>query len=560
MEKSPQREGKYKYISLLHELAAIFVLVIFWAYFCNKIFLDFNSLYKVGMSIDAIGQVWMTWWSSVAFSTEGLSPFFCPLLNYPVGSEVMTFDVAFINILISGFFVKYLGVIGAINAVFVTSLLFGLIATYVMIRQVTTNRILALFLSIISGIYIITHLVGFVDVDMANFGFVAFAVAFWIRYLKTKSRVIFVFASLFFALTCIFQMYYGINLIIFFSIMIIASLAGIESLTSPFTKTWRPTLAIMGFGTLLAMPFFIATMNNLEKVKTTSLVGGQTNEHLSLAIIPFIFLIIFVFALFKRKSKKLMVWAFAIAIFSLFSVGLQLEIPGTYTTVPMPFKLFQTYIPFFWRYNFTDRFGRMAILLLPIFLAMINSNVQSFFPDKSSIKKSVMTIFILFLMAKTASPLMVGKMPTIHKDLMPITAMRLMDVPEVVLKMNDDKEKYVVFELYCEEDSPFTPFFQVYHQKPIAGEATRPEMFFGKHKLSELSLLQKRFCDSAKLVKNILLPPLAWWKEQQVRYLVLNDSFIARKGGNFMEEWESAYGNPVSISQQFRFYDLNLLN
>jgi hypothetical protein len=517
------------------------------------------------IEVDNVGQLWLSWWIEQYFSADYSSLFYTPFLNAPNGAEVLTYDVAFANLMFSGLLRPVLGMFASLNFVFVASLLFSLFGTYILLRQVNDSPLFSAALSIIPMLYITRQGAGFVDIDLVNYGWGLFAMAFWINLLKHGGTRRMILCGLFIGLTCVFHMYHGINLLIVLSLGLIATILRLEPVEEGQELARNETFGTIFVGIILALPFLLPSAGSLSEIANRERlpffpsheVGFLTNEREYLALIALIPLAVLIVFLGKR-SREIRFWSLATSALCILAAGTHLRLFGS-TYIPMPFLLLKNYVPFFWRYNFTDRFGRMAVVLFVLVLALSARRIAKRF--NLPWWKMLPVGCALWLIGFFLAPTMIGLTPRGTADLKPIPmdtviAGRIKKA-DALFENRKPEDKEILVDLFCEDVKSYGLLFQLAHQLPIAGDPLRPDGMYDPDRDSDLTLMKNNMCVAAEKGQMPELPEGDLLRTSNVRFLLLPQTYLAKVDSSFLSNWEARYG-PAGASDEFvRLYDLN---
>lgn len=546
---------------LLQEVCAISALVAYWVFVCREIFAHFFSRpYSIGIFVDGVGQQWMSWWIQQAIRTPDFLLFHCPLINYPLGAQVLTYDVAYFHLALSGFLRPILGPYGATNAVFVGAILFGLLAMYGLTRILTESRFIAALFSSLIFPYAFWFGFGFVDIELADLGFLALATATWILATRTGKIRWVIVAGMFTGLTCLAQMYYGINMILFLIFAALFSFWGGQPEGQSSRQSALFSLIIAVVGILMTVPAMLPAIKTLGAVGLVKALPvfpkfnptASTNSVMLLALpAGALILLILFFAGWKNRSFRF--WVFSSGLFCILAAGTHFKIPGTDFYGPLPFYFLKRFVPFFWRYNFTDRFGRMAIVLLVVICVLLLRIVQRRF--KLEGKTYLGAVLLIFVAGHFIAPLMVGIGPKPLAWLTPVAVADPYVVPTPVEKMGKDPEQYVVFDLFCGNQVEFSALYQLFHQKPIAGDPLRPDGISGGVE-SDLTKRKNKYCAAIRDGYRPVNTPRAWFEQNNVRYIIVPADYMARMNEKSDGHWVLVDDGPVYADFEVMIYDL----
>jgi len=544
------------------ECGAFLILFLGWLLLCRGVLAHFfTRIYQTAAHVDAAGQLWMSWWSQKAIFDPNLSLFSCPLLNFPLAAKVLVYDVAFIHVLISGLIRPILGQVGCLNAVFSAGLLCSLVGTYFLIRQATSSRLFAALLSILP----LTHFTHwphhFIDVEMANYGYLTVSIALWWLLLKYGGAKFLLAAGLMTGITFITQMYYGIGLLTLFVVALVAAPFKFGPVPIPYKRTWKLTGAVLLLGLLIALPLILLSFRELANIPPSSLklrlmsypvaAGVERLEPTSLLVLLPLGMLTW---LLHRCDQKILFWFVVTMLFMILGIGECWDSEGlSKHEILLPLGIIQEQIPLLWRIFFPYRFGTMATIAMVVFLALSQRALIRRFSFLKKFRVPVMMIILLLanfcagVISKTGSLL--------FPPLNPVATNKLPRPPEIFIEMGMDKEKYAVFDLICGHSRYLSAYYQIFHQKAVAGIPLRPlELRNPKEPVSELTELQQDLCEEGPA----RLASRSWLTERRVKYIVLYQSFLLGKEADFLERFESLYGAPEYTSPELRVYELSV--
>lgn len=566
-DTSTQLNSKSFTRAFFKESAALCFLLLFWFLFCHNLFAEFfTKTYLMEINVDSVGQFWMAWWIHTALQLPDASLFFSPMLNYPIGAEVITYDVAYFNLFITGLLRSGLGVFGSMNAVFAGSLLLSLLGCYFLLRQFTSSRILASLFSLLPFAFALRQGAGFVDVDLANIGFLTTALALWAAALKSSKKSMVIFAGAITGLTCLAQMYLGIDLLMFLGLVVVGSYFGLYPVDEPAPDIRKKSILVIAIGCLVALPYLLPSIGSLSKIDSGPPMpffadfnpGVAQSSLLVFAMVTILPLGVLAYKFGKRKGSTRF-WFFSTSLFAVFAAGTHVRFFGQDLYLPLPFLFVKKLVPFFWRYNFSDRFGRMAIILMVVFLILTHARVTSRFHLSKGL--SVISGATLWVLGFVLAPLMIGLAPQGVSALMPFPvypalSLERPEIKEQLESMAKDSEAYVVFDLYCDNFAEHSLVMQLYHQKPIANDPLRGEQLGAPEKLSELAAVKAGLCRVSPEDPPMLIPPVDWWKQQKVRYIIVPGLYPEHTNPEMMHLIDSQFSPAIFSEKGLRLYQI----
>lgn len=532
---------------LMQERIGLLLLGCFWLYFCHSVLINLLSEpYLAGQAVDGLGQLWMSWWASTALWTPGLSPFHCPLINHPVGGEVFTYDVAFVNVLLSGLLRPALGPAGAINSVFVAAVLFDLVCVYVLVRQVTRSRVLAVLLATIPALFAIRHGQGFIDIDKVNHGIMVLAVVWWLRGQGRSGKWRVVVTGMLVAITGIAHAYHGINLMLLLFLGAVLGFARIIPRDGE-GPGWSGTLLALAMGTVLILGVLYPSVQSLLELDSS---GPVRLDEFTGALVPIPVLGALVLVV-RPRSRALWFWLLSTCLFCLLAAGTNVNVSHD-QFIPLPLYYLKQYAPLFWRYNLPHPFGTMGIITMTMVLAVLHRELSG---QRSPLFSAVAMAGVVAV-GLVLAPLMVGQGMPGTRHLSPVPTRGLKAAPQMFHQMRKHREQYVVLELYCRPEQPDSLRYQMVHQKALASDPVRPrELLAGRG--PELARLQQRVCADLVGGQPPALPSVKWLREQGVRYVVFSTRLPGMRGEATRQMLERKLGSPVREEARLRFYDLS---
>ena len=553
------------------DIMAVAALIVFWIILCSGIFSNFSThMYLNGQHVDGINSVWYTWWSSVIVSDPDLSLFECTYLNYPEGVTVLAQDVAFFHIFLAGLLSKFFGIIAAINLVFVSVILFSILATYIFIRQLTSSRFMACTYSMIPALYFpfmnnivkpdVTFaageaeqaLVEFMDVDISNYGFLMIALAMWIRLLKGGKRSQVLLTGIAIGLACISHMYYGFFIYI---VIGLGMLAGLLKLAPAGTGSYKQSIQsfyALLIGSVMALaPLLPSIMDLADR-------GSHMNNYFNLnpinprgAIIAVLVAVAASLTIIKR-SKKLWFWIISTAALALFSVEFTFIDGQPYK---MPTMMLKERIPFLWRLTFTDRYMWMAIIPFLTFVVGFVDNLREKFDHRRLVS------WVIMIVSLPVSCTLVSQIinePNYLPRLIPYPNAPMPKVPEFFHQVGRDKEQYALLSLERPDmDYQFLQhYYQVFHQKPLCGFGMVPLLYVENRKRSVLGRIEQRLVTRIDWTFE-QLPSPKYLADQNIRYIVVFASYFKHWRDDFERIWYARYGRRIFEDDLIRVYDVN---
>lgn len=545
-------------MKVFKEIPSVLFLLLIWYRFCQRIFEDFaGALYLSFDHVDAMGQHWMVWWAKTALGNPDLSIYQCPLLNPPVGTQIFTFDVAYYHILLSAMLAGSKGVVWSINFVFVTGVMLSLFGTYVLIRQFTNQRVLAALLATLPVAQRLFLQEWYVDIELANMGFITLALALWIRSLKHGEVFWLIIAGILAGLTCAGQMYYGIPLYGTYFLTIILAFFGLMPKKSTKRILIKRTVLVMGIGMMVALPFLYQSI----KALTAQNIGPSTGLNIFssyvppghslplIGVLPAIVLALTVVAV-DRTNRQLWFWFGATALFISLGLGPYLNIGSL--SIPLPMWFVYKFVPFFWRFTTPARFGVAGFLLFVCLLAYLFQVLQE--KRKLGLLFRLPGWIVIFLFGALSLNVIQNGRFAANPHFYSLQTQRPAQIPEIYNQIARNPENYIIFDLVCENEATWSGYYQTAHKKPIAGYSLIPPNFMHLQKTGELSAVQLAMCESAKRGRPSPPPTPKWLLERNVRYAALHKSYLEDAGAGYLNGWESTFGEPEFASDRVRIY------
>lgn len=555
----------------LPDLAATIALVLFWWFICSNIFSDFDTkLYLNGQHTDAINSIWTAWWTGKVFSTPDLSLFNCTYLNFPAGVVVMAQDFAFLHIYLTGILSTKIGIVPAINTVFVSVLLFSAFTAYFFFRRLTKSRFLSFIFASTLLVYFpylnyiaepkvyppgfpkSTSSQAFVDVETANFGFLMLALGLWIMLLERGSKKLTALAGVILGIVCLTQMYYGICAFLILGLGFAASFASISPVKGDLKLQRKKTLTVMAIGAAIMFATLFPSLKDLAGRGVFMEYNFQPHAMQLGGALIIISVCIITAIIFRGSINSTWFWILATILLVVASAELTIIAGQAYK---LPTAFVKQKLPFLWRLTFTDRYLWMSIIPFLAFIAVLAEHLRQKY---SSYKKAWAPLTVLMaLIAIFCASIMInkGKMIPLIK---PYMNKELPEVPEFFYTMGQDKELYSIFTLDSLKAfyQPLQHYYQAFHHKPIGGYGLIPIRFIDPTTESEVGKMQRRLTTKSDRWTTEDFPDKNWYDRFKIRYIVVFDSFFNKAGEDFLQLWESSNGVPVFVSDRIRVYDV----
>lgn len=548
---------------------ALGVLVAFWAVRYSGVVahLTSDSYLIPGDHDDALEQAWMSWWAGKALLSGDLQLLHCPLLNHPYGSNAMSVSVAYVHVSISGLLRPLFGPIGAINAVFVGINLFVLVALYALFRTAGGARSFACGAAILFSVYAVQANGEYPDLELANYGILALAIASWLTLVRKGGGGRFVVAALLTGATLAVQSYYGIELYALLGLGAVALLARMGPLAEPRRGALGWTLGIVLAGAALAALPLIPSLDYMSgivqnggpqaaapPIHAAAGAGVATGREglpaaYLLSLVPLLVLVIHD----RRRSSGF--WLAAFAVFVVLALGQSAALwPGS-TAIPMPFGWLREHLPLLWRFHYPRRFALPAALCLCILLGRIAARWvdRGGGTPASHAWTTVAALLVIHLLAQTmmARP---GTSLRIVPPLGPMATHPMPQVPSVLAEIGEDPGEELFLEIGWEPHRALTAYFQTVHQHPVPGNPVLPEeMRDSREPRSILAGHQANLCGSSRA-----LPEVDWFRGYGVRYLAVYDAPGCPFAADERATWEQREGiQPIHAGDLMLLYDLH---
>ncbi len=547
---------------------ALAVLTAFWAVRFAGVIANLGSdSYLIrGDHDDALEQAWMSWWAGKALLSSEYDLLSCPLLNHPYGSNAMSVSVAYVHVSISGLLRPLLGPIAAINAVFVGVNLFVLVALYALLRGVGGTRPFACGGAILFLLYAVQANGEYPDLELANYGLLALAIAAWLALVRKGGAGRALLAALLTGATAAVQSYYGIELYALLGLGVVALALRLAPVTEPRRGALAWTLGVMVAGALVAVLPLLPSVDYMSGMAPTAVpssvapsihgtvgVGSAAGREglpsaFLLSLLPLLALVI----LDRRRSSGF--WLAAVALFLVLALGnVAVLWPGG-GGVPMPFGWLREHVPLLWRFHYPRRFALPAALCLCVLLARVAANLGRRGGGGTG-RQVWMTVGALLVVHLLGQALMArpGTSFRILPPLLPMATHPMPDVPPVLAAIGQDPGDELLLELGWETHRALTAYFQTHHQHAIPGNPVLPdEMRDSRETRSVLARHQAGLCDAAKS-----LPEVDWFRGHGVRYLVVYDVPGCPFDARDREPWEQREGiAPEYTGELMLLYDL----
>lgn len=552
------------------DAAVVGLLLSFWLWHCRDVLRNFfTAIYQgdvVYKSIDTAGMLWMSWWTEQALSSPQWKLFFSPFLNFPIGSEVMTYDVAFSHVVLSGMLRPFLGPAGGFNAVFLLAGFFSLFGIYVLLRQVLASRLTAGLLALLPIVYGLFPLWDIFDLEVIDSGFFSLSLACWLALLRKNDQRLILPAGLLIAATMITQMYYGIALMIVLATATVASFAGLTPYSVAGKDLRKQTMTVAGLGFLMVLPYLlwilqsVAAMGPVWKLHLFPEAINNPNASGESWLSPNLWLSGGVFVLMAVVAHRRRTWF----LFALLVVPMLFFISKPFWTIgrwhiPTPVQLLTMSLPYFWRLSSPARFCRAAVILATLFLAGWIPAMQ----QRWSLKRwpAVLPAVASLVVGLILIPVMNGKIifPSFIKQMLPmhrviglynpIDVEPLWHPPEVIADLGEQPSPRAIFEVNCEKNSALSLMLQTVHEKPVSTDCLRPHTV---EELSPLAKYKKRLCSG----KTSNCPSAEQLRQLGVRYVMF---YLSKPLQNMPQLWPKCrqlYGEPVYGGQRIRLYEI----
>lgn len=549
--------------------AALAVLVAFWAIRYSGVVAHLTSAsYLIpGDHDDALEQAWMSWWAGKALLSGDLQLLHCPLLNHPYGSNAMSVSVAYVHVSLSGLLRPLFGPIGAINAVFVGVSLVVPFALYALFRTAGGTRPFACGAAILFPVYAVQANGEYPDLELANYGFLALAIAAWLALVRRGGIGRFVVACLLTGATLAIQSYYGIELYALLGIGAAALLARRGPVADPRRGALAWTLGVMGIAAVLAALPLLPSLDYMSgmvqdagpraaapPIHAAAGAGVVTGREglpaaFLLSLVPLLALAI----ADRRWSSGF--WLAAFALFLLLALGQAAALWPGGPVIPMPFGWLREHLPLLWRFHYPRRFALPAALCLCILLGRIAARWVDRGggtpPRHAWTALAALVVIHLLAQAMMARP---GTTLRILPPLGPMATHPMPPVPPVLAEIGQDPGDELFLEIGWEPHRALTAYFQTVHQHPIPGNPVLPEeMRDSREPRSILAGHQANLCASSRE-----LPEVGWFRGYGVRYLAVYDSPGCPFPADERAPWERREGiEPAYVGDLMLLYDLH---
>ncbi len=547
---------------------ALAVLVAFWAIRFSGVMANLGSAsYLIpGDHDDALEQAWMSWWAGEALTSGELDLLHCPLLNHPYGSNAMSVSIAYVHVSLSGLVRPLFGPIGAINAVFVAVSLFVLLALYRLFRAAGTTRAFACGASILFSVYAIQANGEYPDLELANYGILAQAIAAWLSLLRRGGIARFAIAVVLTAATAVVQSYYGIELFALLGLGIFALAVRLAPVEEPRRGSMAWTAAVLAAGAALALVPLLPSLDYLEGI---SRAGGPQGPapagfgpaappspggHGGLPAAAMLSLVPLAALAFVGHRRSNALWFAATALFLVLALG-QVAVlwPGG-PALQTPFGLLREHLPLLWRFHYPRRFALPAALCLCVLLGRVAAHLSGR-RDGAPLHLAWTTAAALLSIHLLAQPLMArpGAGMRILPPLLPMPTHPMPPVPPVLAELGEAPGDGLLMELGWESRRALTAYYQTVHQHPIPNNPVLPEeMRDSREPRSILAGHQARLCGGTGS-----LPERDWFHGFGVRYLVVYDAPGCPFAREERSAWEARGGiEPAYADDEMLLYDL----
>jgi hypothetical protein len=546
---------------------AIGALLTFWAWRFSQLFahLSHHGYLVPGHHDDALEQLWMSWWASVALRSAEHDLLHCPLLDYPHGADALSVSVAYFHVCLSGLLRPLLGAAGAVNAVFAAANLCALVGSYALVRVAGGTRLLACGVAALVLVHGAQANGEFPDLELANHGLFTLALAAWIALLRHGGRARLAMAAAAVAATAAAQMYYGLELGAVLALAMVLIPVGLAPVAGPRLAMAGRTAAALGIGAGLALLPLLPSLRWLQGIEHASssrppvapliswVAGAPAADDGSLTalgLLPWLALAVLAVVVRRRAAWF---WAAVAGVFLLLAAGNFVDVGGVRIT--LPYHGLQQHVPLLWRFHFPRRFAFAALIAAGLLAVEAERRFRGR-PDLwrgSAVAVTVALLLGLHLLGRVTvyAPAAHGRFAAL---LRPMPTHPLPAIPAALAHLGEQPPDGDVFlELGWEANRALSAYYHTAHQRPLPVNPLVPPELRSPASESALARASRELCDREPGG----LPGPAWFRERGVRYLLVHDVDGCRLAGEERAAWERSAGlGPLHADDRLVLYDL----
>jgi len=326
-----------------------------------------------GMFFDTLHMDWMSWWSSVALTHPGQSLFHSTWINAPVGaSTVMNHSLASVHVALAGLLRLAMSGIAAHNLVALLGCAFTLVTLFLFLRYLSGSGWMGALLATLVFTFGLGWAGTLPDLEVLYFGYAAWALLAWLKFVEEGGRGKLILASLLVAWTAFAQMYYGLSVLAMLSMAMLLAWRGITLERVDASTLLRRTAAVLGIGLTLALA---AHSRNIGT--TLDMAGGGLQyspgplppNHVSEPLWRGLLLLTLfggaAMAALRFRLQSALLWLGMVAPLVVLSLGEELG------GIDMPLRYLRAIRPLFQRVSFGFRFVAPALLGLAAVVALM---------------------------------------------------------------------------------------------------------------------------------------------------------------------------------------------
>ncbi len=485
-----------------------------------------------GLYFDTVHMDWMSWWTSVALTRPDQDLLYSTFVSYPVGCyTVIDSSLAFVHVVLAGVLRLAVGSPAAHNIVAALGVGVSLLGVFLLLRHISRSGVVAALLSALVVTYGIAWVRTLPDLELVFFGYLAFALLAWYRYVEVGGKWRLALAVFLVGLTSFSQMYYGFSLL-----GILAAIAVLAAVGLPLRGVTRKallhrTLWVLGLGILASFAFHARNIGNV-----VSVVQLPVNDHpIAYEIWEGALLIgVVLFALvlgFLAAVPSALFWGLAVLPLAILSLGERLHSASLGMTLDMPLHWVRAIRPFLWRLSFGFRFIAPTLLGLAALYAALWAERGRILARLPQVKERVAALVLVVLFWLTAAyaplyprfermPLLAGSIdaeactapqpdvctmvqrwanqcdepplssvdaappPTTLSELgralgplfepfVPVATVPMPEIPPCVKRLAEEPGEFAILELSRYPQNAYRAYFQTIHGKPLSGFPVR---------------------------------------------------------------------------------------
>jgi len=569
--------------------ASLATLAGYWLVICHRVIRHlFGHLFYCAFNFDAVGQMWMTWWLSKAIYSPEHELFFSKMVNYPAGAEVIAYEGAYLHVWLAALLSPLLGIAASLNLVFLFGVALSLAGAFFLFRQLTSSYFVATAFSILFVTYASFFSGAVLDVELADSGIFTFTLAFWlITWRQTEFRKWLPRAALTtlgIVLTCFAQMYFGLGLLLIIGFHALVARPP-HDVAQPIDKTTpvrRRAFVVLFTGLALTLVLLLPTFGVLNKHQNPVIFESlQQRSVCNFDFIPayhslpllIVLAVLFLAPFFVLKKNKAVYfgWYLFFLLFLVFAPGVNFKLVGLFERVIItPVYWLHVKLPYYWRLS-CHHFRLMKTSILVFFILLAWLQQVAWRERLKNPARRAMAAGVTVLFAALAAPIFIGQKPTSLAELKPMQVCSLPSTPLVLDEIKEEESEDVIFHFTCSEMLDIA-YFQMIHDNPVADLPITMNPYFSTESYGVLMAYRHDMCvrlrpfEYGGLPPNKPLPPkptldelvrdIKWWKENDVRYLILHKGFIELTDVNLSQAFREAYGEPIDHSDRIDVYDL----